>query len=66
MAMAELEKLEREELARKALREQELIMDAIAEESKKLKQEAEENTKVSYYALCPLTILINDIYLLVI
>ncbi|XP_010942483.1 uncharacterized protein [Elaeis guineensis] len=51
MAMAELEKLEREELARKALREQELIMDAIAEESKKLKQEAEENTKLREFLM---------------
>lgn len=61
MAIAKLEKLEREELAHKALREQELIMDAIVEESKKLQQEAEENSKVSYYALCPLNVLINDI-----
>lgn len=60
MAIAELEKLEREELAGKALREQELIVDAIAEESKKLQQETEENSKVSYYASCPLNILLND------
>lgn len=51
MAIAELEKLEREELARKALREQELIMDAIAEESKKLQQEAEENSKLREFLM---------------
>ncbi|EHA8592422.1 hypothetical protein COCNU_contig69500716G000010 [Cocos nucifera] len=51
MAIAELEKLEREELARKALREQELIMDAMAEESKKLQQEAEENSKLREFLM---------------
>ena len=52
MAAAEQEKLEREELARKALSEQELIMDTIVGESKKLQQQAEENSRVSYILLC--------------
>ncbi|XP_008776441.1 uncharacterized protein LOC103696548 [Phoenix dactylifera] len=51
MAAAEQEKLEKEELARKALHEQELIRDTIAEESKKLQQEAEENSKLREFLM---------------
>ncbi|XP_026664636.2 uncharacterized protein LOC103718060 isoform X2 [Phoenix dactylifera] len=51
MAAAEQEKLEREELARKALSEQELIMDTIVGESKKLQQQAEENSKLREFLM---------------
>lgn len=43
---AEKEKLERENSAQKALDEQALIIKKVAQESKKLQQEAEENAKV--------------------
>ena len=43
---AEQEKMEKEESARNALTEQELIMEKVVQESKMLKQEAEENSKV--------------------
>ena len=43
---AELEKLEKEETARNALAEQEVIMDKVVQESKTLQKEAEENAKV--------------------
>ena len=46
-AAAEQEKLEREEGARKILNEQELIMEEIVQESKRLQQESQENAKVS-------------------
>ncbi|KAG1371014.1 hypothetical protein COCNU_16G001080 [Cocos nucifera] len=51
MAAAEQEKLEREELAREALSEQELIMDAIVGESKKLQQQAEENSRLREFLM---------------
>ncbi|XP_010938758.1 uncharacterized protein [Elaeis guineensis] len=51
MAAAEQEKLEREELARKALGEQELIMDTIVGESKKLQQQAEENSRLREFLM---------------
>lgn len=43
---AEKEKLENEEFARKALDEQVVIMDRVVQESKKLQEEAQENSKV--------------------
>ncbi|XP_020108299.1 uncharacterized protein LOC109724064 isoform X2 [Ananas comosus] len=46
IASAEKEKLEKEALACEALQEQEVLMNALVEESKKLQQEAEENTKL--------------------
>ena len=45
---AEQEKLEREEVAHKILNEQEVIMEEIVQESKRLQQESQENAKVSY------------------
>ncbi|KAF8401633.1 hypothetical protein HHK36_012579 [Tetracentron sinense] len=48
---AEHEKLEKEESARKALAEQELIMEKVVQESKKLQQEAEENTKLQEFVV---------------
>lgn len=44
--VAEEEKMEKEASARNALAEQQLIMEKVVEESKILKQEAEENSKV--------------------
>ncbi|KAJ1691549.1 hypothetical protein LUZ63_015704 [Rhynchospora breviuscula] len=44
--MAENARLEREESAQRTLKEQEDMMNAIVEESKKLQKEAEENTKL--------------------
>lgn len=46
IATAEKEKLEKEAQARMALSEQEAIMASVVEESKKLKEEAEANSKV--------------------
>ncbi|ONK62835.1 uncharacterized protein A4U43_C07F8620 [Asparagus officinalis] len=46
IAAAEQEKLEKEELAQKALKEQEAFMDAIVQESKTFQQQAEENAKL--------------------
>ncbi|OVA20065.1 Ubiquitin system component Cue [Macleaya cordata] len=43
---AEKEKQEKEESARKALVEQELIMEKVVQESKRLQEEAEENSKL--------------------
>lgn len=43
---AEMRKLEKEEVARKSLAEQELIMEKVVEESKILRQQAEDNVKV--------------------
>lgn len=48
---AEQEKLEKEESARKALAEQEAIMEKVVRESTKLQMEAEENTKVAIVSL---------------
>lgn len=45
--VAELEKMEKEESAQKALLEQEAMMEKVAQESKRLQQEAEENSKVA-------------------
>ncbi|XP_068659425.1 intracellular protein transport protein uso1-like isoform X2 [Aristolochia californica] len=45
-ATAEQEKLQKEESARKALIEQELLMDIVVQESKKIQEEAEENAKL--------------------
>lgn len=44
---AEQEKQDKEGSARKALAEQEAIMDKVVQESKLLQQEAEENSKVT-------------------
>jgi len=44
---AELEKLEKEESARMALLEQEVMMEKVVQESRRLQQEAEENSKVA-------------------
>lgn len=43
---AELEKIEREKAAMKALADQELIMEKVVQESKLLKKQAEDNAKV--------------------
>lgn len=43
---AEQEKLEKENAARKLLADQELVMENVVQESKKLKQLAEENAEV--------------------
>lgn len=43
---AEQDKLQKEEVARKALVEQELIMEKVVQDSNILKREAEENAKV--------------------
>lgn len=43
---AEMEKLENEESARKALDEEVVIMDRVVQESKNLQEEAQENSKV--------------------
>eukprot|EP00262_Sarcandra_glabra_P022103 TRINITY_DN9628_c3_g1_i1.p1 TRINITY_DN9628_c3_g1~~TRINITY_DN9628_c3_g1_i1.p1 ORF type:complete len:604 (+),score=151.82 TRINITY_DN9628_c3_g1_i1:111-1922(+) len=50
-AVAEQEKLEKEEAGRLALVEQELIMDKVVEESKKLNQAAEENSKLREFLM---------------
>lgn len=47
----EQEKLEKEESARKALAEQEAIMEKVVRESRRLQQEAEENSKVAIVSL---------------
>jgi len=44
---AELEKLEKEESAKLALLEQEAMMEKVVQESRRLQQEAEENSKVA-------------------
>lgn len=46
MKAAEQERLDKEEVARKALADQEIIMEKVVQESNILKQEAEENAKV--------------------
>lgn len=46
-AAAEQGKLDKEEFARRALAEQTVIMDKVVQESKKLQQEADDNTKVT-------------------
>ncbi|RAL38214.1 hypothetical protein DM860_017419 [Cuscuta australis] len=46
---AEYEKMQKEELARNALAEQELIMEKVVRESNILKQEAEENSKLQEF-----------------
>jgi hypothetical protein len=43
----ELEKLEKERLAKTALLEQEAMMEKVVQEARRLKQDAEENSKVS-------------------
>lgn len=43
---AEQERLEKKEVARKALADQEIIMEKVVQEANVLKQEAEENAKV--------------------
>lgn len=43
---AELEKIEREKAAMKALADQKLIMEKVVQESKLLKKQAEDNAKV--------------------
>lgn len=48
---AELEKIEKENAAMKALTELELIMEKVLEESKILNQQAEENAKVKCLCL---------------
>ncbi|THU68588.1 hypothetical protein C4D60_Mb08t05460 [Musa balbisiana] len=51
IAAAEQEKLEKEELALKALSKQEAVMAAAMEESKKLQQEAEANSKMREFLM---------------
>ncbi|KAG0502681.1 hypothetical protein HPP92_002753 [Vanilla planifolia] len=51
IAAASLEKLEREERALKALREQELAREAVVAESKRLQEEAEENSKLREFLM---------------
>ncbi|KAJ6973079.1 hypothetical protein NC653_033424 [Populus alba x Populus x berolinensis] len=51
---AEIEKLEKEETARNARAEQEIIMEKVVQESKILQKEAEENAKVATH--CPLSL----------
>lgn len=51
MKAAEQEKLEKEESARNALAEQEAIMVKVVEESKILRQEAEENSRVAFISV---------------
>ncbi|XP_009769175.1 uncharacterized protein LOC107809980 [Nicotiana tabacum] len=46
MKAAEQERLDKEEVARKALADQEIIMEKVVQESNILKQEAEENAKL--------------------
>ncbi|CAL5425282.1 unnamed protein product [Camellia sinensis] len=48
---AEQEKMEKEDSARNALAEQELIMEKVVQESKVLKQEAEENSKLQEFLM---------------
>ncbi|XP_047326511.1 uncharacterized protein LOC124930197 isoform X3 [Impatiens glandulifera] len=48
---AKNEKLVKENVARRALTEQELVMEKVVEESRILKQEAEENTKLSEFLM---------------
>lgn len=48
---AEQEKLQKEVTARKALAEQEVIMDKVVKEEKLLQEEAEENSKVATFSL---------------
>ncbi|XP_052211275.1 uncharacterized protein LOC127814078 [Diospyros lotus] len=48
---AEQERMEKEESARKALAEQELIMEKVVQESKMLKEEAEENSKLQEFLI---------------
>ncbi|XP_011033685.1 PREDICTED: uncharacterized protein LOC105132091 [Populus euphratica] len=48
---AELEKLEKEETARNALAEQEIIMEKVVQESKILQEEAEENAKLREFLM---------------
>lgn len=43
---AELNKLEKGEVARKSFAEQELVMEKVVQESKRLRQQAEDNAKV--------------------
>ncbi|KAI8522855.1 hypothetical protein RHMOL_Rhmol13G0029200 [Rhododendron molle] len=49
--VAEEEKMEKEASARNALAEQQLIMEKVVEESKILKQEAEENSKLQEFLM---------------
>ncbi|KAF8015275.1 hypothetical protein BT93_H0931 [Corymbia citriodora subsp. variegata] len=51
MKAAENEKLEKEELARSALAEQEAIMEKVVQESKVLQEEAEENSKLREFLM---------------
>lgn len=48
---ADRQKLEKEESAHKLLNEQELIMDSIVQESRRLKHEAEENSKLREFLI---------------
>lgn len=48
---AEIEKLEKEETARNALAEQEIIMEKVVQESKILQKEAEENAKLQEFLM---------------
>lgn len=50
---AEHEKLEKEESARKALAEQEAMMEKVVQESSRLQLEAEENSKVATVSSAP-------------
>lgn len=55
---AEQEKIEKEKAAMKALADQELIMDKVVQESKFLKQQAEDNAKVE----CLVSLLVSYSY----
>lgn len=48
---AELEKIEKEESARAALLEQEAMMEKVVQESRRLQQEAEENSKLREFLM---------------
>ena len=59
MKTAEQEKLEKEESARIALAEQEAIMVKVVEESKILRLEAEENSKVAFISVHSVLVLVS-------
>lgn len=48
---AEQEKFEKEEAARKILKEQEVIMEELVQDSKRLQQDSEENAKLRYFLM---------------
>lgn len=60
---AEHEKLEKELSARKALAEQEAMMEKVVQESVRLQQEAEENSKVASVSLATKPFSFHGIYI---